>query len=177
MRAKFGREFAGECVEGVQDEGISCGGGSEPFGEGGINEVDKEGVWEEGDVLIVRVCGGNMIGAAREGVRSAKVFSWDVGKAEIKLREVEEPVSLATFEFLGLAEVCEIFVVSEYMDRGWGSKEIVSPGVEGSYDCKEFSVIDIIVALSRAERLREIGTGVPVTVDVSLEEYSSRGML
>ena len=129
MRAEFGREFAGECVEGVKDEGIGCRGSGELLGEGGINEVYKEGVGEEGDIFVVRIQGGDVVGATREGIRSAKVFSRDVGKAEIKLREVEEPASLMTVEFLRLPEVCEIFVVCEYLDQGRGSEEIVSPGI------------------------------------------------
>ena len=150
---EFSREFSGECMKSVKDEGVSCGGDSKLLREGGINEVHKEGIWEEGDILVVRVHGGNMIRVVRECVWGTEVLSWNVGKAKIILREVKEPVSLTLVEFLGLAEVCEIFVVSEYLDSGWGSKEIVSPGIEGSHDCKEFSVIDIVVVLSWAERL------------------------
>ena len=68
-------------------------------------------------------------------------------------------------------------MISEYLNRRGGAKEIVSPGVQGSHDCEEFSVIDIVVSFGWAERLGEIGTGMPVTVDVSLEEYASRGVL
>ena len=118
-----------------------------------------------------------MIGAARECIRGAEIFSRDVGKAEIKLRDVKEPASLATVEFLGLSEIREVFVVGEYLDWGGGSEEIMSPGIKGSHDCKEFVVIDVVVSLSWAERLGEVGTGVPVTVDVSLEEYTARGVL
>ena len=118
-----------------------------------------------------------MVGAARESVWGTEVFSWDVGKVEIKLRDVEKPASLATVEFLGLSEIGEVFMVSEDLDWGGGSKEIVSPGVQGSHDCEEFSVIDIIVSFGWSERLGEVGTGVPVTVGVGLKEYSSRGVL
>ena len=52
-RAEFSREFAGECMEGVKDKGIGCRGSGEPFREGGINEVDKEGVGEESNVFVV----------------------------------------------------------------------------------------------------------------------------
>ena len=38
-------------------------------------------------------------------------------------------------------------------------------------------IIDVVVLFGGAERLGEIGTGMPVTIDVSLEEYSSRGVL
>ena len=70
-----------------------------------------------------------MVGAARECIRGAEIFSWDVGKVKIKFGEVKKPASLATVEFLGLSEVGEVFVVGEYLDWGRGSEEIVSPGV------------------------------------------------
>ena len=70
-----------------------------------------------------------MIRTARECIRGAKIFPRDVGKAEIKLREVEKPASLAAIEFLRLSEVGEVFMVSEYLDWGGGPEEIVSPGV------------------------------------------------
>ena len=177
MRAELGREFSRECMESIEDKGVGCEGSSKPFGEGGVNEVDKEGVRKEGDVLIVRVREGNMIWAARECIWGTKVFPWDVGKVKIKFREVKKPASLAAVEFLGLSEVGEVLMVSEYLDWGGGSKEIVSPGIQGSHDCEEFSVVNVIVVLGRAKHLGEVGTGVPVTIDVSLEEYSSRGML
>ena len=80
MRVEFGGEFSGECVEGVKDKGVGCGGGSKPVRQGGINEVDKEGVREEGDILVVGVRGGDMVGVARECIRGAEFLSWDVGK-------------------------------------------------------------------------------------------------
>ena len=128
-RTKLGGEFAGECMEGVEDKGVGCGGGSKPFREGGVDEVYKEGVGEESNVFVVGVGGGNMVWAARECVWGAEIFSRDVGKAKIKLGDVEKPASLATVEFLGLAEVCEVLMVGEYLDGGGGSEEIVSPSV------------------------------------------------
>ena len=54
--AEFGRNFSAECIKGIKDEWVR-GGGVELGGEGGINEVDKEGVREEGHCFIVRVMG------------------------------------------------------------------------------------------------------------------------
>ena len=70
-----------------------------------------------------------MIWAARECIWGVKVFPWNVGKVKIKLRDVKEPASLVTIEFLGLSEIGEVFVVGEYLDWGGGSKEIMSPGI------------------------------------------------
>ena len=116
-------------MEGIEDKGIGCRGGNEPFREGGVYEVDEEGVGEEGDILIIGVRGRNVVWAARECVRGAEIFPWDVGKVEIKLRDVKKPASLTTVELLGLSEVGEVLVVGEYLNWGGGSEEIVSPGI------------------------------------------------
>ena len=73
-----------------------------------------------------------------------------------------------TIEGLGEMKVSEIFVVSEVLHGEWGSMEVMLPGFQGTDDCEEFSVIDVIVLLSQREQLREIGAGVPFTVQVSL---------
>ena len=54
-RAELGGEFAGKCMEGVEDKGVGFGGSGEPFREGGVNEVYEEGVRKEGDILVVGV--------------------------------------------------------------------------------------------------------------------------
>ena len=48
--------------------------------------------------------------------------------------------------------------------------EVVAPGFQGANDSEEFAVIDVIVAFSGGEGLREIGARVPVAVGVGLEE-------
>ena len=53
--AEFGREFSRECMEGVENKGVSCGGGGKPCREGGVNEVHEEDIWEEGDIFVVRI--------------------------------------------------------------------------------------------------------------------------
>ena len=45
-------------------------------------------------------------------------------------------------------------MVSKDLDCGGGAEEIVAPGIEGSHDSEQLSVIDVVVAFSRAERLR-----------------------
>ena len=42
--------------------------------------------------------------------------------------------------------------------------EIMPPRLQGTDDSEEFPVIDIVVLFCRDKRLREIGTGMPVTV-------------
>jgi len=64
-------------------------------------------------------------------------------------------------------------VVSKDLNRKWGAVEVVSPGSKGADDCKEFSIIDVVISFRLGERLREVGAGMPVSVGVSLEEDSS----
>ena len=45
-------------LEGLQDEGVTCRGGFDTVREGSVDEVDEKGQWEEGDVGVVGVIGG-----------------------------------------------------------------------------------------------------------------------
>ena len=51
-----------------------------------------------------------------------------------------------------------------------GSLKIVLLFREGKDDGKEFSVLNIVVVLSEGEGLREVGTGMKVTIDVFLHK-------
>jgi len=64
-------------------------------------------------------------------------------------------------------------------DLNWklGAVEVVPPGFEGMDDCEEFSIIDVVISFCLGDRLREVGTGVPISIGVSLKEDSSRCML
>ena len=74
---------------------------------------------------------------------------------------------------LGLTEVCQVLVVDEDLNWERRSMEVVPPGFQGLDDHEEFSVIHVIVTLGRDEGLGEIGTGMPVAIQVCLEENST----
>ena len=57
-------------------------------------------------------------------------------------------------------------MISDDGDRVRGSLKIVLPFREGKDDSKEFSVINVVVVLSKGESLREVGTGMKVTIGV-----------
>ena len=61
-------------------------------------------------------------------------------------------------------------MVSEDLDGEWGAIEVVSPGLQGTDDCEELLVIDVIVLFSRDEQLGEVGTGMPIAIGICLEE-------
>jgi len=65
-------------------------------------------------------------------------------------------------------------VVGKDLDWEWGAMEVVSPGFKGTDDGEEFVVIDIVVSFCLRERLGEVGTGVPISIGVHLEEDSTR---
>ena len=55
-------------------------------------------------------------------------------------------------------------MISENLDGEGGTMEVMSPGFEGTDDCQEFSVIDIIVLFCWEEGLKEVRTGVPFAI-------------
>ena len=91
------------------------------------------------------------VGAAGEGIQSGKETTWDMDDLEIEICEVEQPSYLAMVEVLDLMEVCQVLVVSKDLDRKEGSMEIISPGFQGTDDCEELSVVDVIVPFSQNE--------------------------
>ena len=96
---------------------------------------------------------------------------------EIVVSEVDEPACLAAVMCLGLAEIGQVLLIGKDLHREGGAVKIVAPGFQGADDCEELSVVDVIISLSRGERLRKIGTWVPVTIEVGLEEDSSGRIL
>ena len=145
-RAKGERDVLMHGLEGLEDEGITRGRGCNAVGEGGVNEVDKEGQWEEGDIGIVRVIRGEEVGAAGEGVGTSKKLSGDVDHFEVKISKVDKPTRLATVKRLGLTEIGQVLVVGKDLYGKGGTMEIVAPRFQGANDGKEFAVIDIIVS-------------------------------
>ena len=57
-RPKGERDVLMHRLEGLKNEGVSCGGGFNAMREGGVNEVDKKGRREESDVGVVGVIRG-----------------------------------------------------------------------------------------------------------------------
>ena len=53
--------------------------------------------------------------------------------------------------------------------------EVMAPMIQGMNNGKEFLIIDVIVLFCRGERLREIRTGMKISVIVFLHEDSSTG--
>ena len=87
---------------------------------------------------------------------------------EVELRQVEQPSGLSLIQISRLAEVSQVFVVHKDLDCGGGSKEVVAPGIEGSHDGKQLTVIDVVVVLRRSKCLGQIGARAPLIIDVPL---------
>ena len=83
-----------------------------------------------------------------EGIGSSKEMAWDMDDFEIKIGKVEQPLDLLAVKVLGLTEVCQVLMVSEDLDMEGGSMEIMSSGFQGSDNCKEFTVVDVVVLFS-----------------------------
>ena len=78
--AESSRDSTREGMEGVKDQWVRSRGGAELVREGGINEVDKEFVREQGDCLIVHIGRGDMIRSTRQGIGSTEILARDVFK-------------------------------------------------------------------------------------------------
>ena len=63
-RAEIGRDRTRESMEGIEDQWVGSGGGAKFVREGGVDEVDEECVWEQGDRFVVCVGSGDMIWSA-----------------------------------------------------------------------------------------------------------------
>ena len=64
---------------------------------------------------------------------------------EVKVSKVNEPTRLAMVKCLGLTEIGQVLVVSEDLYWKGGAVEIVAPGLQGTNDCEEFPVVDVVV--------------------------------
>ena len=106
---------------------------------------------------------------AGKGIRSREEFSGDMDHFKVKVGKVNKPTHLAAVKRLGLSEVGEVLVVGEDLHWERGTVKIVAPGLQGANHCKEFAVVDVVVALGGGEQLRKIGTRVPVPIRISLE--------
>ena len=140
-------------MEGVKNQWVRSGGRAELIREGGVNEVDKEFVWEQGDRLIVSVGSRDMIWSAGQGIWGTEVLAWNVFESEVELRHVKQPSGLSTIQVARLSEVSQVFVAHKDLDCGGGAEEVVAPGIEGSHNSKQLPIVDIIVAFCRAKRL------------------------
>ena len=63
----------------------------------------------------------------RECIRSSKKAAQDMDDFQIKICKVQQPLGLTAVEVLGLMEICQVFVVSEDLDREQEAVEVVSP--------------------------------------------------
>ena len=161
-------------LESLEDEGVTHRCRLNAVGEGGVNQVNKEGRREEGDVSVVGVVRGEEVGSAREGIGTSKKFTGNMDHFQVEVSKVNEPTRLAAVERLGLAEIGKVLVVSEDLHQKGRAMKIVVPGFQGADNGKEFTVIDVIVPLGGGEGLREVGAWMPIAIGVGLEEDGAR---
>ena len=73
-----------------------------------------------------------------------------------------------------MSDVSEVFVVREDLNGEGGAVEVMPPGLQGTNDSEELSVINVVVSFGGGEGLREVRTGMPVAVGVGLKEDGTR---
>ena len=110
---------------------------------------------------------------AREGVSRAHLSTGSDNPFNMEVLQEEGPTCLSAREFMGIFDVEEIFVISDDGDSKRSSLEVVFPLGESKNDCKQFSVINIIVSFDEGEHFGEVGTGIKVTIDILLHKNGS----
>ena len=141
-------------LEGLEDEGVTRGSRFNAVREGGVDEVNEKGWWEEGYVSVVRVVCREEIRTTGKSIGSSKELSGDMDHLQVEVGEVDEPAGLAAIKRLRLAEIGKVFVVGKDLYREGGTMEIMAPRFQGANDGEEFSVIDIVVPFGGRKGLR-----------------------
>ena len=75
---------------------------------------------------------------------------------------------MVAVEVVGLAEVGQVFMISEDLNWSGRAEEVMAPGIKYSHDNKQLPIIDVIIPFGRAKHLGKVGARVPVTIDVFL---------
>ena len=64
---------------------------------------------------------------------------------EIEVSKVNQP------SCLGLSEIGKVFVIGKHLYRERESMEVMLPGLQGTDDSKEFTVVDVVVPFGGRE--------------------------
>ena len=94
----------------------------------------------------------------RESIHGAHTRTWGDHPFNVKVLEKESPMSLMTGEFMRVLYIRKIFVVGNNGNGERDALKIMFPLRQSKNDCKEFMVINIIVAFGKGERVREVST-------------------
>ena len=86
---ELGWDLPREGMEGIKDKRIQGRGGTKAVRYGGVDEIDKEGVWEKSDCIVISVMGRYVVRTAGKSIRGAKVLPRDMLEVKVKLREVK----------------------------------------------------------------------------------------
>ena len=65
---------------------------------------------------------------------------------QVEVCKIKQSPCLAAVEILGLAEVCQVFVVCKDLDGEGKYVKVVPPGLQGMDDSKELPVIDVVIS-------------------------------
>jgi hypothetical protein len=94
---------------------------------------------------------------------------------EVKLGKEKALSGLSAVEFLGGLEVRQVLVIRKDHSGKRGTMEIVAPGLQSLNYAEQFAIVDFIVPLGRIRRMRDVTTGMPVTIGVLLAENTACG--
>jgi len=89
-----------------------------------------------------------MASTARKDVSFQVGTTWAVMKGEMIAGKFSDP-GLVTIEFLGFTEVFKVLVVCPNLKWDRGSHEKMTPLCESSHDCKELTIINLVILFCR----------------------------
>ena len=144
------------------------------FSKFSINEVGKEGIREQHDMLIISI-DWSMVNATEEGIWSSEVAAGDMMEEEVIFGQHQLPSSLSSGQLLRGSKVQKVLMISKDNHRVGIPFEKVSPCFKSADDCEEFAIIDLVIPLCWVQGLREVTARVVRPVTVGLEEYSPCG--
>ena len=141
----------------MKDEGVKRGRFSNGGSKFKVESIDDDRVRNNGGISVVK---GGVLGIlARESIRGAHARTQGDHPFNVKVLEKESPTSLMTGKFMRVLYIRKIFVVGNDGNGERGALKIMFSLRESKNNCKEFAVVNIIVAFGKGDCFREVSTG------------------
>src|SRR5580704_8332779 len=102
--------------------------------------------------------------ASRQRIGFGVLLAGYITKGKMIIRELREPTSLSSVEFLRLFEISKVLMIGPDLKGMCCAHEVMTPFGKGNHDREHFSIIDLIIALGRSQSLGEISDRFPYTM-------------
>jgi len=144
---------------------------SQPHIQGMYQNIGDSGQHGNGSVVKQGV---NLI-AAQECIGWTHLRTGTIVPYKVIVLHEHRPPCLLLGEILRRLEVPQVPMICYDGNRVFCASQVLAPFLKCPYDHEKFTIIDIVILLSRSESLRVIGTGVEIPVAILLYQHSIRG--